>query len=190
MKTNFLIILIHLILFQGMFFAKNILLSRKLKIRIRGRNREASVAIMFFGFFIVCSLVVSCIDNPIGYLDLPGSLLITGAALILLVINLIVSATALLAMKDSWRVGVIEEQRTELVEKGIFKVSRNPYFVSFLIMFIAYAMLLQNAVLLVLSVIGFYLVHSMILKEESYLENVHGGKYLEYRKRVPRYLIF
>ena len=119
MKTNFLIILIHLILFQGMFFAKNILLSRKLKIRIRGRNREASVAIVFFGFFIVSSLVVSCIDNPIGYLDLPGSLLITGAALILLVINLIVSATALLAMKDSWRVGVIEEQRTELVEKGI-----------------------------------------------------------------------
>jgi len=33
------------------------------------------------------------------------------------------------------------------------------------------------------------LIHKMILKEEKYLEALHGEKYLAYKKNVPRYLL-
>lgn len=33
------------------------------------------------------------------------------------------------------------------------------------------------------------MIHAMILKEEKHLTTLHGEKYREYRKRVPRYII-
>ena len=55
-------------------------------------------------------------------------------------------------------------------------------------MFAAYTILLQSFFLLVLSVIGFGLVHGMILREERYLAGKHAADYERYRQRVPRYL--
>ena len=42
------LILLHQLLFQGMFFAKNILLERRLGQPIRGFNPEANLSIAFF----------------------------------------------------------------------------------------------------------------------------------------------
>ena len=92
-------------------------------------------------------------------------------------------------LKDSWRVGVLENQQTELIEDGIYRFSRNPYFLSYLIMFAAYTILLRNIILLVLSFVGFALIHAMVLKEEKYLAALHGEKYRQYQKKVPRYII-
>ena len=44
-------------------------------------------------------------------------------------------------------------------------------------------------VLLVLTVAGCGLIHRMIVKEERYLESLHGEAYRHYRQRVPRYLL-
>jgi protein-S-isoprenylcysteine O-methyltransferase Ste14 len=86
-------------------------------------------------------------------------------------------------------VGVIEEQQTALVESGIYRYSRNPYFLAYLLMFAAYTVLLQSALLLGLSAIGFILVHAMVLREEKHLAMLHPQAYREYCQRVPRYLI-
>ena len=84
--------------------------------------------------------------------------------------------------------GVLEEQTTELVESGIYRISRNPFFVAYLLMFAAYTVLLQSPALLLLSLLGFAMVHSMVRREETYLQSVHGATYNAYRQRVPRYL--
>jgi hypothetical protein len=42
MSRNLLIIVVHQAVFQGMFFAKNIVLHRRLGVPIRGTNREAN----------------------------------------------------------------------------------------------------------------------------------------------------
>jgi protein-S-isoprenylcysteine O-methyltransferase Ste14 len=75
------------------------------------------------------------------------------------------------------------------VESGIYRYSRNPYFLAYLLMFAAYTVLLQSALLLGLSAIGFILVHSMVLREEKHLAKLHPQAYREYCQRVPRYLI-
>ena len=66
--------------------------------------------------------------------------------------------------------------------------SRNPYFLAYLLMFAGYTMLLQSPLLLILSLIGFGLIHAMILREERYLAKTHAADYERYRQRVPRYL--
>ncbi len=189
MNRSFIIILIHQIVFQGMFFAKNISLRRRLRIPIRGRNPEASMSIAFFGLFIMISLVLSASDAPLGTLDLISGNAARTLALSLLVVNLGAGLASLAGLRDSWRVGVLEEQQTELIEGGIYRFTRNPYFVSYLVMFAAYTILLQNTILLVLSLAGFALIHKMVLKEEQYLASLHGDRYHRYQKRVPRYLI-
>ena len=55
-------------------------------------------------------------------------------------------------------------------------------------MFAAFTTLLQSILLLALSVIGFGMVHTMILREERYLVNKHAADYERYRNRVPRYM--
>ncbi len=189
MSESAQIILLHQLVFQGMFAVKNIRLRRRLGQPIRGANPEARRAVAFFALFITVALYLAWSRTDVGAVHWLPPIAATGLCLLLLALNLVIGAASLKDLGDSWRVGVIEEQRTELVENGIYGRSRNPYFVAYLLMFAAYTLLLQNLVLLVLSGIGFGLVHGMVRREEAYLESVHGQAYRDYRGRVRRYLL-
>ncbi len=189
MRDATLIIAIHQLLFQGMFFAKNIALGNRLGRPIRGYNLEASISIGFFAVFIGLSLWLAQGESGWGMLSLLPVHLAQAICLLVLAVNLAVAAAALQDLGDSWRVGVIEEQRTSLVESGIYRFSRNPYFVSYMLMFVAYTILLQSTALLALSLIGFALIHWMVRREEKYLARLHPREYVRYCQRVPRYLI-
>lgn len=189
MNGSVLIILIHQTIFQGMFFAKNISLRRRLGMPIRGRNREATLSVGFFALLIIISLLLGLFDAPFGTFSVLKRTSALAVALTLLVINLFVGVASLIGLRDSWRVGVLEDQQTDLIERGIYSFSRNPYFLSYLIMFVAYTVLLQNIILLILSLVGFAMIHLMVLKEEKHLTALHGEKYRQYQKRVPRYII-
>jgi protein-S-isoprenylcysteine O-methyltransferase Ste14 len=181
------LILLHQLLFQGMFFAKNILLERRLGQPIRGFNPEANLSIAFFVLFISVALWLSLSPDTHRTTGLLIGMTQATAGLFMLA-SLGIAAASLKDLGDSWRVGVIEEQETELIEQGVYRFSRNPYFLAYLLMFAAYTILLQSFFLLVLSVIGFGLVHGMILREEQYLAGKHAADYERYRQRVPRYL--
>lgn len=92
-------------------------------------------------------------------------------------------------MRDSWRVGIKEDDKTELINSGIFRITRNPYFLSYIILFLAYILLVANVLIIISSLISFISIHKMIMKEEKYLEALHGQEYLDYKKSVPRYLL-
>ena len=48
----------------------------------------------------------------------------------------IVLVISVLTMKDSWRAGVSETDKTELVTDGIYQISRNPAFGGFDLVYI------------------------------------------------------
>ena len=189
MPEIWIFLLLHQLVFQGMFVIKNIILHRKIGKQIRGKNIEATISIAFFSFFIGVAVVMSFIKQPFGKIQLLNDLLAMTLGLGLLFLNLIVSGASLINLKDSWRVGVLEDQKTQLVTTGIYQFTRNPYFVSYFLMFAAYTVLLQNLILFGLSILGFLFVHKMIMKEEKYLYSVHGDAYVEYKTKVPRYVI-
>ena len=184
-----LVILFHQIIFQGMFFAKNISLRKKTGNEIRGKNKEANISIYLFITFITLALGMSFFQLSFGKVQILSGQLALHLGLTLLLLNILVSAASLLHLKDSWRVGVLEDQKTILVSNGIYRFTRNPYFVSYLLMSAAYTILLQNLLLLGLSVILFFAIHKMIIKEEEYLYSKHGDEYTQYKAKVPRYII-
>ena len=183
-----LVILIHQFVFQGMFVTKNIVLRNKIRKQIRGNNKEATISIAFFVLFIVVALVMSILKPPVGQILVLDRFFATISGVVLLLLNLAVSAASLVNLKDSWRVGVIENQKTDLISSGIYRFTRNPYFLSYLLMFLAYTVILQNIILLGLSIFNFIFIHKMILREEKYLYAVHGADYIQYKRKVPRYI--
>ena len=189
MSETWIVILIHQLVFQGMFVTKNIILRRKIGKHIRGKNIEATISIAFFVLFIGVAVGISVLKQPFGEVQLLNSFLAMIFGLVILFLNLILSGASLMNLKDSWRVGVLEDQKTELITSGIYRFTRNPYFVSYLLMFAAYTVLLQNLILFGLSIVGFLFVHKMIMMEEKYLYSVHSDAYLQYKMKVPRYII-
>ena len=179
------IIGLHQVIFQAMFAFKNITLGKRIGKQIRGSNREVNVGIAFFTIFIFVSLVLSIVGDDHASSHAPTM----AVGSILLCLNLAIAAASLVHLKESWRVGVLENQKTALITTGIYRLTRNPYFVSYGLMFLAYAMILQSVILLGLTPIGLYLIHKMILAEEHYLLSLHGQRYAAYQKRVPRYLL-
>ncbi len=152
MTELWLIMLLHQSVFQGMFASKNILLHKKTGKQIRGNNIESNISIAFFALFIIVALSISFFKLPFAHFQLLGDHFSLFSGLLLMFINLVVSAAALINLKDSWRVGVLENQKTELIVTGIYRHTRNPYFVSYLLMFAAYTIILQNLILLGLSI--------------------------------------
>lgn len=189
-----LIIILHLFVFQSMFLVKNIVLSKKLNINIRGKNKEASKSILLFFVTIIIAISSSLFEN-VNKIFIPFQITATlnnyfkTFGIFLLLLNLLISFLTLVQMRDSWRVGIKEGEKTELINNGIFKLSRNPYFLSYIIMFIAYNLLIANLILLFSSILSILSIHKMIIKEEKYLESLHGEKYIDYKNNVPRYFI-
>ena len=95
---------------------------------------------------------------------------------------------SVLSMKDSWRAGIPEGDRTKLVKDGIYAYSRNPAFVGFDLQYIGVLLMYCNLLTGLFTVFAAVMLHLQILQEEKYLTSVFGTEYLEYRHQVYRYL--
>ena len=73
-------------------------------------------------------------------------------------------------MRDSWRAGIPEGDKTEIVTTGIYSMSRNPAFLGFDLVYIGLLLMFFNPVLLVFSIFAMVMLHMQILQEEKYLE--------------------
>ena len=96
---------------------------------------------------------------------------------------------AQLNMRDSWRIGVDPELRTELVTDGLFGWVRNPIYTAVLIAALGFVLLVPNAVSVAafaLLVVGIEMLVRLV--EEPYLANVHGIAFSAYRSRVGRFI--
>lgn len=94
---------------------------------------------------------------------------------------------AVLTMKDSWRAGIPENDRTEIVTGGIYSISRNPAFLAFDLVYLGILLSFFNIPLLSLSIFSALMIHLQILQEEKFLPSVFGDEYLAYKSRVRRY---
>lgn len=96
--------------------------------------------------------------------------------------------SAVFIMKDSWRAGVEEDQDTKIVRKGVYRISRNPAFVGFDLLYLGTALSFSNIICIIAAIFMISLFHMQILEEEKLLPQIFGPEYLEYKKRTRRYL--
>lgn len=101
----------------------------------------------------------------------------------------IVFITAVLTMRDSWRAGVPETDKTELITKGIYQFSRNPAFLGFDLLHMGILLMFFNWILFAATVFAILMYHLQIVNvEEPFLLTAFGEEYLQYRKKVRRYI--
>ena len=100
----------------------------------------------------------------------------------------IIFLISVVCMKDSWRAGIPDKDKTELVTNGIYKFSRNPAFLGFDFMYAGVLLMYFNPLTAVFSLFAAVTLHLQILQEEKYLTSVFGSSYTAYKSRVFRYL--
>ena len=105
-----------------------------------------------------------------------------------LILSLIVVWIAQSNMANSWRIGIDEKNKTSLVTKGLFSISRNPIFLGIMIANIGLFLVIPNAFTLVIIALSTTSINTQIRLEEAFLKQEFGNDYLEYAKKVRRWI--
>lgn len=117
----------------------------------------------------------------------PVIIRVTGA--VMSAVGTIVFILAVRTMRDSWRAGVSRTDKTELVTDGIYQFSRNPAFLGFDLLYIGMLLMFFNWILCILTVFAVIMYHLQIVNvEEDFLLDAFGDEYLQYKKKVCRYI--
>jgi protein-S-isoprenylcysteine O-methyltransferase Ste14 len=138
--------------------------------------------------YVLILLRLTILNSYWFEIDFSNCLIIKYVGLAFVSFGFVFGILALIAMKNSWRVGIKYDQKTDLVTSGIYRFSRNPYFFSYDILILGYILIFPSIILIILHLALVIIFHNMILEEEKYLESVHGDLYLDYKRKVKRYL--
>jgi protein-S-isoprenylcysteine O-methyltransferase Ste14 len=76
----------------------------------------------------------------------------------------------------------------EPIIKGMYKLSRNPLYVCWVVVLLGMSIACLSIPLLILSILYSIPTHFLILGEERYCLETYGESYKQYMSRVPRYL--
>ena len=88
---------------------------------------------------------------------------------------------AQLGMGASWRIGVSDDQNTDLVTTGWFSLVRNPIYSAMIAGWTGFALMVPTW----LSIAAVFVIAAGL---EPYLMRTHGARYREYASRVGRFL--
>ena len=181
--------LLIMILFYSIYFGKMIIQKRQgIKTRQLGKGKNQNVRTIEILISIATLIIIpiqlisiilnlTLLDNKIRFIGFLVGIL--GDILFLI---------AIITMKNSWRAGIPSEDKIEFVSNGIYKISRNPAFVGFDLMYIGICLLYCNVLTIVFSLFAIIMLHFQILEEEKCLKKTFGEKYLTYKNKVCRYI--
>ena len=117
---------------------------------------------------------------PICFRNLGILLAMTGDIIFLL---------SVVTMGNSWRAGVSKTEKTKLITVGIYRISRNPAFLAFDLVYTGLLLMFFSWWHLLFALFAIMMLHfQIVLVEEPFLPSVFGQEYLDYRKKVCRYL--
>lgn len=144
-------------------------------------------------FGLVVAVVVIAVFIPSAYqyaMPIPRfeRAWVRWTGVMLLLVSLIWTVLAQAQMGNSWRIGIDTEQRTKLVQGGVFRLSRNPIFVGMMVTLLGLFLTIPNVATLITLVVGVILIGIQVRLEEEHLARAHSQEYLQYRGRVRRWL--
>lgn len=157
----------------------------------RGISGRPGSAAWWGGVLFALALAGGLVGAALGATDVFGPADRTPAlvGVVLYVVGTAASIAAQHAMGSSWRVGVAEDEQTELVSSGLFGLARNPFFTVLTVTAAGLTLLVGNVV----AALSFALLVLAIelqvrVVEEPYLLRTHGERYGRYAARVGRFV--
>ena len=91
-------------------------------------------------------------------------------------------------MSKSWRIGIDEVNKSELVTNGLFAISRNPVFLGIMIANIGLFLIIPNAFTLLIICLSNLTINTQIRLEEEFLTKEFGNQYKDYLKKARRWI--
>ena len=152
----------------------------------RGKDAQTHTVETLMGIATVGIIPAQLLSIAFGWSHLPANARFTGFCIGML--GDLIFLISVLCMKDSWRAGIPDRDRTELVTDGIYAFSRNPAFLGFDLQYIGVLLMFCNLLTAAFTVFAVSMLHLQILQEERYLTAAFGPEYLQYRRHVLRYL--
>ena len=185
----FALALVVLALFYTVYFAKMLIQHKHgIKTRQIGRRKEKDIHTveLLMSIATLAAPAAQLLSIAFGWSCMPSGARFTGFLIGML--GDIIFLISVVCMKDSWRAGIPDKDKTELVTNGIYKFSRNPAFLGFDFMYAGVLLMYFNPLTAVFSLFAAITLHLQILQEEKYLTSVFGSSYTAYKSRVFRYL--
>ncbi|MEI6253856.1 MAG: isoprenylcysteine carboxylmethyltransferase family protein [Mycobacteriaceae bacterium] len=137
------------------------------------------------GAVVAPALQLAGVVMPLAFLTAPWIQLV---GVLVAILGIAATLLAQIDMGESWRIGVDDQERTDLVRTGVFGRVRNPIFAAMLIFASGLVLITPNVV----AVAAFAAMIASIevqvrVVEEPYLLRVHGQPYRDYLGTVGRF---
>ena len=122
---------------------------------------------------------------PFWYLENPVA---SKIGWVFLIVSIIVVWIAQTQMANSWRIGIDDQNKTELITTGLFSISRNPIFLGIIIANVGLFLVIPNAFTLLIISLSTLSINTQIRLEEDFLKREFGNYYEEYLKKIRRWI--
>jgi protein-S-isoprenylcysteine O-methyltransferase Ste14 len=192
------LLIISLVIFYILFIGRTVLLYKNgIKVLVIGtstkkifeiilENLLLPVLILWSIFVVITALNVNL--PPIISIYLIDIFWLKYIGILFCYIGLIVFLLALISFGKAWRIGIDQNNSNDLITGGIFKYTRNPIFLFMDIYFMGITLVYPNIVFVVITFCMIIGIHLQIIREEQFLTNKFGKKYIEYKKQTRRYI--
>jgi protein-S-isoprenylcysteine O-methyltransferase Ste14 len=118
--------------------------------------------------------------NPVIYTDLIGlAFLITGTTIVFL---------STFRLNKDLIFGLSSSPDHKLQTKGIYSLSRHPFYLGFLCILFSSCLFIPNPVNIVAFLGAWTIHHFIMIEEEQFLSSQYGEEYRQYTKKVRRYI--
>ena len=120
--------------------------------------------------------------EPVWYMD--------WIALILLITGTVILVLSTVQLNYDLIFGLSSSNKHTLHTKGVYAISRHPFYVGFIFILFSSCLFTPNYVNIA-AFLGTWFIHHMIMiKEEEFLISHYGQEYRQYAKKVNRYITF
>ena len=191
-------LLFYLLLYYGVLFLLNSYLVYKRTGKnpyVLGKSKGAisyvENSIKISGIVISLILIIFTISKdfyewliPLQYLEKIHFDLI---GLSIMVLGFIICLAAQYNMRTSWRIGIELNTEIKLVTEGVFRYSRNPFFLGTFLSYLGFFLVLPNVLSFAVGTVYYFLIQIQVRLEEENLILTAGSTYNEYYAKTRRW---
>ena len=165
-------------------------------LKSHGRKRGFSIAVITIINIWVVLLVLNLTHPEIRFLPAPLAHTLVNAfqfrvtGVILIALGFVLYVSAWKTLGNNWRMGHDGQVPLVLIKEGAYSISRNPFYLFYMVYFFGTFLINGEAVFLLLTALLCIAIHYLILEEEKGLAITHGDEYENYRLHTGRYFTF
>ena len=165
---------------------------RGIKAFVFGDTNKSDLLLIPFMLLLIYVAFASLLPLPFPEFFIKSLIeteILTYIGILLSIVGLIGFALSLKAFGNSFRVGIDAKNPDKLITNGVFSISRNPIYISFVFFFLGLTLASINIASFVMLFCFFIpFVYRQIKREENFMKKHYGEDYIEYCKKVRRYL--